>query len=118
MGKENVEGLGEKYIVLELDTMMIEDGHEPVTAYCVLENLPITEMFTIKESRTLHEKLLENYRKKNWNFCQQAIEHLHGKWNRELDSFYDNILERIKVLESSDLDGSWDGIIRKNQSMA
>lgn len=118
MGKENVEGLGEKYIVLELDTMMIDAGIEPVTAYCVLENLPITEMFTIKESRTLHEKLLENYRKKNWNFCRQAIEHLHGKWNRELDSFYDNILERINVLESSDLDGAWDGIIRKNQSMA
>jgi hypothetical protein len=55
--------------------------------------------------------LIENYHKRNWNFCFQAIEHLQGKWNGQVDSFYDILLARVQSLSQQQLDDQWDGVI-------
>ena len=38
---------------------------------------------------------MENFYKQNWDFCQQAIENLTGRWGNELDTFYIDLLERV-----------------------
>jgi hypothetical protein len=110
--KHNINGLNEKYTVLDLDTFSFPDGSLH-TACCVVENIPIQELAQSENFKDLHAKLIENYRQKNWSFCKQAIDHLMGKWGGELDSFYQELLKRIDLLETMNLDDSWTPVIAK-----
>lgn len=109
---DQVEQFREKYTVLELDTIRI-GNNQIVTAYCVVENIPVLELPLVESHRKLHHNLLENYRKKDWNFCQQAIDQLKGRWGGEVDTFYADLQSRLVKYESQDPGENWDGIIEK-----
>lgn len=110
-GQDQLNELESKYTVLELDTVRIPGQAEPITAYCVVEHIPLAELSNLENYKSLHSKLLKNYRLKNWKFCKDALEHLQGKWNREVDSFYKEIGDRIQKLETDGVSDNWDGII-------
>lgn len=111
-GRENIGTLAERYTVLELDTIKLPDDRE-ITAFCVVENIPINHLPQLESMRNLHENLLLNYRKRDWNYCTQALEYLKGFWNHELDTYYDNLQSRIdKEIELGDNEG-WDWKINK-----
>lgn len=112
LGEENVREIDQKYTVLELDTLRISG--EPVTAYCLVEQMPLDEMFTLTQFKDLHENLIKNYKKRNWKFCEDAVEHLRGKWQGELDSFYDSVIDRVKQYQQQDPGPEWDGIVNKS----
>lgn len=110
---DNIAALEDKYTVLELDTFRIGANGPVNTAYCVLELIPLEEMPLAESMVDLHHNLMQEYKKRNWNFCEQAIEHLMGKWNSELDTFYqelENRIARLKKLETTD---EWSPIIEK-----
>ena len=114
LGEENVRDIRERYIVLELDQFRIPGHDSPVTAYCVTENLSVNELLQIDRWRDLHSNLMKNYRLRNWSYCMQAIEHLQGRWNGQLDSFYQSLLQRIQDLQTQDLDETWTGVIDRS----
>ena len=113
LGRENIEQAQEKYTVLELDTLLIDGAADPVTAYCLIEQVPIDQIAEIDQFRDLHNNLMKNYRLQNWKFCEDAIEHLRGKWGGELDSFYIEIEQRIAKLKKQTLGAAWNGIVNK-----
>ena len=113
LGRENIEQAQEKYTVLELDTLIINGAADPVTAYCLIEQVPIDQIAGIDQFRDLHNNLMANYRKRNWKYCEDAIEHLMGKWGGELDSFYTEMSQRILQLQNQSLDWNWNGSIVK-----
>lgn len=104
-GREQAEAMKEKYTILELDTFKI--GEQIVTAFCAVDSMPIMEMPNIENMKSLHENLLIEFRKKNWNYCEQALEHLVGRWNHELDTFYDNVRQRINENKDLTLVDDW-----------
>ena len=110
--KENSEEIGKKYVVLDLDTFSVPDGSTH-TVCCVVENIPITELENTQNLKELHANLIKNYALKNWNYCEQAIEKLMGKWGGEVDSFYVELKTRIDRLKTLDLDDLWSPVIPK-----
>lgn len=114
-GREQAEAMKEKYTILELDTFKI--GEQIVTAFCAVDSMPIMEMPNIESMKSLHENLLIEFRKTNWNYCEQALEHLVGRWNHELDTFYDNIRQRIEHYKEKELNDDW-WIVIKDSSQA
>jgi len=105
----DIESIQDKYTVLELDTFRLPTG-ELRTAWCVIESVPLTEFATMQHYRDLHQNLLQEYRKRNWDYCEQAIAELTGKWNRELDSFYDNLLDRTRK-NREQMAPDWDPVL-------
>jgi hypothetical protein len=105
-GRDQVALLQDKYTILELDTFNIDNKQE-ITAYCVVENISIMDMPGVENMKSLHANLLENYRKCDWNFCEQALEHLTGCWNNELDTFYNSIRSRINEYKDKELTNNW-----------
>ena len=93
----------------------IDFAVNPVTAYCLIEQVPIDQIAGIDQFRDLHNNLMKNYRLRNWKFCEDAIEHLRGQWGGELDSFYTEMSQRILQLRQQVLDDSWHGIIDKTR---
>ena len=56
------------------------------------------EMSQTESLKELHANLIKYYGLKKWDYCEQAIEQLMGKWGGELDTFYqDNNIE-YKIL--------------------
>lgn len=102
-----------KYTLLELDTFYFADVDKISVAYCLVENTPIAEMVTMEQFLDLHNNLMKNYRLKNWKFCEDALEHLVGKWNGELDSFYNEIARRIAAYKQQEPDPDWTGVIHR-----
>jgi hypothetical protein len=107
---DNVAELArEKYTVLELDTFLV-DG-QTATAYVIVEKIPLLEMTTLPHYHDLHTNLMQEYQKRNWKYCEDAIGHLQGRWGTELDSFYSELHQRIQNLKTQSLDDSWTGAI-------
>lgn len=111
LGQENAEKIQDQYVVLELDTMRLANLDQPVTAYCLIEKLSLEEMMQIEQFRGLHKNLMKNYFLRNWQYCENALNHLRGKWNGELDSFYDTLSDRVSTFKNQTLDNNWDGFV-------
>ena len=99
----------EKYIVLELDTFQVDQ--QLTTTYALVEKVPLMEMTSLDRFKELHSNLMKEYRKRNWKYCEDAMEHLTGKWNGELDTFYTVLDERIQELKTQSLDDTWSAAI-------
>jgi hypothetical protein len=110
--KENSEAIGKKYVVLDLDTFSIPNGSIH-TVCCVVENIPITELSETENLKALHADLISSYGQRNWNQCEQAIEKLVGKWGGEVDSFYQDLQNRIALLKTMTLSENWSPVIPK-----
>ena len=103
--------LRERCTLLRLDRIFIKDLDRICTAYCIIQNIPMSEMATLENYLELHENMMDNFYKRNWDFCEQALEHLLGRWNKEVDSFYESFSIRLSELKNATLDDSWDGTI-------
>jgi hypothetical protein len=112
--KTNATNIDEKYIVLDLDTFRLPDGSIH-TACCVVESIPVAELPMADQLKDLHVNLVRNYGQRNWNYCEQAIEQLMGKWGKEVDSFYQELMTRIQKLKTQNLDDAWTPVIAKNE---
>jgi hypothetical protein len=112
-GTEMAKQAQERYTVLELDSFNLLPTDQVITAYCIVETIPIEEMPSLPDLEIMHQNLMAEYRKQNWEFCQDAIAHLTGKWNGELNSFYIELHQRIQRLKQQDLDQDWTGRLDK-----
>jgi hypothetical protein len=101
-----------RYTVLDLDTFELADGTQH-TACCVIENTPVQELSLLPSLRQLHGNLIKNLSLKNWDFCEQAIEQLMGKWGGEVDTFYQDLLTRVQDLKTQTLPADWTPVIHK-----
>lgn len=108
-GRDQAASLSERYTVLELDTIRINNNE--LTAFCVVESIPIMDMPKVESMKNLHENLIIEYRKRNWNYCSQALDYLTGFWGHDLDTFYDNLRARIQEYTENDPGDDWDGVI-------
>ena len=111
LGEQNVQEVSDKYVVLELDTFRPTDTGELISAFCLIENVPIHELPQVDQYRDLHQQLITNYRKANWKFCEDALEHLLGRWNGEVDSFYTVMMQRIQDHKQTAESADWDPAI-------
>lgn len=112
-GDEIGQAAAEKHIVLELDTFEIKGKESPMTAYALVENVPLQDMPTLSHFHDLHTNLMIEYRKRNWKYCEDAMEHLQGKWNGHLDTFYTELHTRIQQLKTESLPDGWTGTVLK-----
>lgn len=96
-GKEQADRLKEKYTVLELDTVKVEEVDKNLTLFAVVdtEKLGVIDLPQLAQWVKLHEDLIRNLKKKDKNFCLQAVEHLLGKFGGDIDSFYEHVKGRF-----------------------
>ena len=109
-GTSEAEKLDDKYIVLELDTITIKNS-TPSTVYCVVENLPLSKLTEAEPYKILHAKLMENYKNRDWNFCEQALEKLLHFWGADMDTFYDSLQKRVLEYKDTEPAETWTHIV-------
>jgi hypothetical protein len=109
---DEADQLAEKYTILELDTLRFDDAVTR-TAWCLvaMDDVTLQDMPVIQQFRDLHNRMMSNYKKRNWKYCQDALEHLQGKWKGELDSFYQDMANRVVGYQGHEPDSDWDPVI-------
>lgn len=112
-GDDLATTLADKYIVLELDTIHFTEKNIKLKAYSVIENPPFDQMLQLDELKTLHTTVIEQYKHRDWSACLGGIAQLHGCWAGELDTFYDELTERITQLQQQNPGPEWDYSIQK-----
>jgi hypothetical protein len=113
-GKQNCPPeLDQRHIVLELDTVKFEPSGLTQTVYCVMDQVPIDAMSAVTSMRNLHEQLLINYRSRDWDSCEQALEQLSEFWGSDMVSFYQEFAARIATLRNSVLPADWNGCLSR-----
>jgi hypothetical protein len=95
-GRENAEQLKERYTVLELET--VEKDGVSLEVFCLIpgEKIGIPDLPQLEQWVKLHHDFIHGYQTEQYEYCQQCIEHLRGHFGGEVDTFYDEILRRIK----------------------
>lgn len=111
-GKQEADQLNDKYIILELDTISIRDS-APITAYCIVENIPLEKLSQAEPYKKLHASLMENYRSRNWKVCLDSTEQLMGFWGDDMDTFYDVLNTRLTEYQTTEPDDTWTPVIKK-----
>jgi len=107
---DSIKEIPDSFTVLELDTFNLVNEGRTATAYCVVEKIPLTELSQSEAYKKIHNDLLENYRRREWTYCEHAIEGLMGKWNGELDSFYTDLLLRVQTFKQNPPGDNWNGV--------
>jgi hypothetical protein len=103
-----VPTLRQRYVVLELDTVMQPEMTEPITLYALIENIGLDLLPKLIGLMQQHEIMVRHYKKSEW---EEAIVHataLKGSWNGEVDEFYDMLIETCKEYQNSN--SVWDGV--------
>lgn len=109
---DSKENLPQNYTVLELDTFRLPPTGQAVTAYCVLEQIKLQDFPLLENLLKLHQDVVDNFKQRHWDYCEKAItEGLMGKWTNEMDSFYQELLNRIESYRVNPPGPHWDGII-------
>lgn len=110
---EALDTIPDNYVVLELDTFVLPPDHKTVTSYCVVEKIALQDFPVLESYKKVHADLIQAYRDQNWEYCDHAIKGLLGRWNGEVDSFYDNLFVRVQELKTNPPGEGWTGYINR-----
>ena len=97
-GAENRALIGDKHTALELETLFIKEGMDPMPQYAIIgpADLSLENLVKLKQMIPVHEALMKNYKEQNWVFCLQAIDKLLGNIDPFMDTFYEILVSRIQ----------------------
>jgi hypothetical protein len=70
----------------------------------------LTEISQTEAYIVWHQDLIKAYKARDWEESVRCLNALGGKFNGELDSFYNELRERIRLMMKHPPDPDWDGV--------
>ena len=108
IGTRTAELVESEYFTLELDCIAVKGKKEGVNIYTVLTD--VKPEYT--KARDQHLEMLSAYRTQNWTKAVKLVNELKGKFDCQMDHYYDLWLERIEEMKHAKLPKDWDGVFR------
>ena len=112
LGPITAERVGDEYFVLPLDCIAVKGKKEGVNISTVFYNPPREQQPFWEHDKEVHAIMLDYYRKQQWSKAIALVESLKGKFNGNMDHYYDLWLERIEEMKNAGLPEDWDGVYR------
>lgn len=111
LGPITAQRLGTDYFTIELDCIAVKGKNEGVTIYTVFNNpADQNKLNEWHDSKKLHDIMLSEYRKQNWDLALSCVEQLRGKFDSKMDSYYDIWQDRIHEMRNKNLSPDWNGV--------
>jgi adenylate cyclase len=112
LGPETAQRLDNQYFTLELDCIAVKGKKEGVTIHTVFYNPEEGKISQWLADKERHDEMLAYYRAQQWNKALKAVENLKGKFDGQMDHYYELWTERIHEMASAGLPSDWDGVFR------
>lgn len=110
MGDEVAQDLADRFMVLALDQFDIPGAPAPVQAYCVIEDPGLEDLLRAPELQRLHAEMLQHYRTQQWDQCLDCVHRLRGAWRGQVDTFLDDLAQRVQQHRHETLPPGWSGV--------
>lgn len=112
-GEAAAETVRAKHTVLELDTVRFKTTGATHPLYAVIEVIPMEEADEYLLNTLKHAEMVASYRNRDWETSLNAARQLIGKWDGEVDPFYEEIKARSELFAISGVPDDWDYVIEK-----
>ena len=112
LGPTTAERLDNEYFTIELDCIAVKGKKEGVTIYTVFYNPSTDQADRWETARKRHNDMLSLYRAQEWDFAKLVITELMGKFDGQLDHYYELWVDRIEEMRVANLPRDWDGVFR------
>lgn len=103
-----VPTLRQRYVVLELDTVMQPAMTNPITLYALIEDIGFEVLPNLIGLMQQHEIMVRHYKNSEWADASLNANTLKGNWRSELDEFYDMVIETCNEYQMNN--ATWNGI--------
>jgi adenylate cyclase len=110
LGPKTAQLVKDEYYVLELDCIAVKGKTEGVHIYTVLGRLD--EVSADHADHQMHNAMLALYRKQKFDQAIKMCDELKGRFNGEMDHYYDAWTERCEEMKHAGLPQDWDGVFR------
>ena len=112
LGPVTAERVSDEYFTIPLDCIAVKGKKEGVNISTVFYNPPENKMAEWLHNRQLHNLMLDYYRKQDWKKAEALVETLKGKFDGQMDHYYELWIERIEEMRTAGLPSDWDGVFR------
>jgi adenylate cyclase len=110
VGAKTAEYVADEYLVLELDCIAVKGKKEGVNIYTVLGR---TDELNISAADVqMHTAMLALYRQQKFDTAVKFCNDLMGRFNGDMNQYYEMWIERCAEMKSAGLPADWDGIYR------
>lgn len=109
LGPVTAERLGNEYFTVELDCIAVKGKKTGVTIFTVFFNPNAGAMPEWVMAREQHNEMLAAYRQQNWDRAVELVNELRGKFDGNMDHYYEIWLERIEDMRNANLPKDWNG---------
>ena len=110
LGTKTAQLVKDEYYVLELDCIAVKGKTQGVTIYTVLGRNDEVQADTA--DRQMHEAMLSLYRQQRFDQAIKFCQDLKGRFEGEMDNYYDAWIERCEEMKNVELPRNWDGVYR------
>jgi hypothetical protein len=76
--------------------------------------MSLTDFPVLESYKKVHADLIQAYRDQNWEYCEHAIKGLLGRWDGELDTFYEDLFRRVTNFKENPPGAEWTGVMVKS----
>jgi adenylate cyclase len=112
LGPITTERVGDEYFTIPLDCIAVKGKKEGVDISTVFYNPPESKSAEWLHHKQLHNMMLDYYRKQDWKKAEALVETLKGKFDGQMDNYYELWIERIAEMRNANLPADWDGVFR------
>jgi adenylate cyclase len=110
LGSLTAEQVKDEYFVLPLDCIAVKGKKEGVDIFTVLGR--IDELNIPANDTQMHIAMLDLYRQQKFDTAIKFCKDLMGRFNREMDHYYEAWIERCEEMKNARLPKDWDGVYR------
>jgi adenylate cyclase len=110
LGQKTAQLVKDEYYVLELDCIAVKGKTQGVTIYTVLGRND--EVSATLADRQMHEAMLALYRQQRFDQAIKFCQDLTGRFDGEMDHYYDAWQQRCEEIKHVGLPPDWDGVYR------
>lgn len=112
LGPETAARLDNEFFAIPLDCIAVKGKKEGVDISTVFRNPSPEHADRWNAALKRHNDMLSLYRAQEWDFAKLIITELRGKFDGQMDHYYDLWVERIEEMRNAGLPKDWDGVFR------
>ena len=109
VGEPTYEATRDDFFYLKIDDLQVKGKSVGLSIYTVLPD-PGMALPQYEQSREIHDLMHKHYREQDFTRAGEICTLLKGKFDGQMDGYYDMWMERCAYMQTQDLPKDWNGV--------
>jgi adenylate cyclase len=109
VGEATYKHTKDDFFFLKVDDLQVKGKSVGLSIYTVLDD-PGKDLAQYNQSREIHDLMHTNYQAQDFKKARKLCALLKGKFDGQIDGYYDMWIERCEYMQTQDLPKDWNGV--------